>query len=90
MLYGLQHIGFTVPPQADAYWVGEAGPGPSYGDETDLGITGVDHLFTQQNTTFMCWNLLHMARLLKDSGGIPAHGNQPEMWKKGHRFGHPQ
>lgn len=90
VLYGLQHIGFTVPPQADAYWVGEAGPGPSYGDETDLGVTGVDHSFTQKNTTFMCWNLLHMARLLKDSGGVPAHGNQPELWNKGYRFGHPQ
>ena len=28
VLYALQHIGLTVPPQSDAYWVGEAGPGP--------------------------------------------------------------
>ena len=27
MLYALSHIGFTIPPQADAYWNGEAGPG---------------------------------------------------------------
>ena len=33
MLYALQHIGFTIPPQADAYWDGEAGPGPSYLDD---------------------------------------------------------
>ena len=26
MLYALSHIGFTIPPQADAYWVGGAGP----------------------------------------------------------------
>jgi multimeric flavodoxin WrbA len=29
VLYSLQHIGYTIPPQADAGWVGEAGPGPS-------------------------------------------------------------
>jgi len=33
MLYALSHIGFTIPPQADSYWVGEAGPGPSYTDD---------------------------------------------------------
>jgi multimeric flavodoxin WrbA len=27
ILYNLQHIGFTVPPQADAGWLGEVGPG---------------------------------------------------------------
>src|SRR5690606_27260433 len=32
ILYALQHIGYTIPPQADCGWVGEAGPGPSYGD----------------------------------------------------------
>ncbi len=32
--------------------------------------------FTNRNTTFMTWNLLHLARLLKDADGIPAHGNQ--------------
>lgn len=25
VLYGLSHIGFTIPPNVDAYWVGEAG-----------------------------------------------------------------
>ncbi len=33
VLYGLQHIGFTIPPNADAGWIGEAGPGPSDQDE---------------------------------------------------------
>ncbi|EMF46023.1 NADPH-dependent FMN reductase, BRAMP protein [Planococcus halocryophilus Or1] len=32
VLYALSHIGFVVPPNVDAYWVGEAGPGPSYMD----------------------------------------------------------
>ncbi|MEE8258761.1 MAG: NAD(P)H-dependent oxidoreductase, partial [Sphingomonadales bacterium] len=29
ILYALQHIGYTIPPQADAGWLGEVGPGPS-------------------------------------------------------------
>ena len=28
VLYSLQHLGYTIPPQADAGWIGEAGPGP--------------------------------------------------------------
>jgi hypothetical protein len=34
----------------------------------------------------MTWNLLHMGRMIKDAGGIPAHGNQPELWAAGQRF----
>lgn len=37
VLYSLQHIGYAIPPQADAGWIGEAGPGPSYGDTLDDG-----------------------------------------------------
>ena len=77
ILYSLQHIGYTIPPQADAGWVGEAGPGPSY---LDPGSGGPQNEFTQRNTTFMAWNLMHLARLLKDAGGIPAHGNQRTAW----------
>ena len=80
ILYSLQHIGYTIPPQADAAWLGEAGPGPSYLDE---GSGGPENDFTNRNTTFMTWNLLHLARMLKDAGGIPAHGNRPEAWKAG-------
>lgn len=88
VLYSLQHIGYTIPPQADAGWIGEAGPGPSYGDpkENGKGREGLDNDFTNRNTTFMTWNLLHMARMLKDSGGLPAYGNQPEKWEAGTRF----
>lgn len=90
VLYALQHIGYAIPPQADAGWIGEAGPGPSYGDEQeDGGRVGFDSNFTDRNTTFMTWNLLHLARLLKDSGGFPAHGNQVAAWDEGCRFDHP-
>ncbi|GAA3956584.1 NAD(P)H-dependent oxidoreductase [Allohahella marinimesophila] len=90
ILYSLQHIGYTIPPQADAGWIGEAGPGLSYGDSREDGSrAGFDNDFTQQKTAFMTWNILHVARMLRDAGGIPAHGNQPRAWKDGHRFGYP-
>jgi hypothetical protein len=37
----------------------------------------------------MAWNLMHFARMLKDMGGIPAHGNQRSLWDAGCRFDHP-
>ncbi len=83
ILYALQHVGFLIPPQADAGWIGEAGPGPSY---FDPGSGGPENDFTNRNTTFMTWNLLHLARMLKDNGGIPAHGNQRSEWDAGCRF----
>ena len=86
ILYALQHIGYTIPPQADCGWIGEAGPGPSYCDE-DSG--GPENEFTQRNTTFMAWNLMHMARMLKDAGGIPSEGNSRVAWDNGERFDHP-
>ena len=86
VLYSLQHLGYVIPPQADAAWLGEAGPGPSYLDE---GSGGPENDFTNRNTTFMTWNLLHLARLIKDAGGIPAHGNQRSDWDAGCRFDHP-
>ncbi len=86
VLYALQHLGYSIPPQADAGWIGEAGPGASYADE---GSGGPENDFTQRNTTFMTWNLMHMARMLRDAGGIPAHGNQRSAWDAGCRFDHP-
>ncbi len=83
ILYSLQHLGYVIPPQADAGWLGEAGPGASYLDE---GSGGPENDFTNRNTTFMTWNLLHMGKMLKDAGGLPAHGNQRSEWDAGCRF----
>ena len=83
ILYSLQHLGCVIPPQADAGWIGEVGPGPSYLDE---GSGGPENDFTNRNTTFMTWNLMHVAAMLKASGGIPAHGNQRSAWDAGARF----
>jgi multimeric flavodoxin WrbA len=87
VLYSLQHLGCTIPPQADAGWIGEAGPGASYGDDDGQGgKVGFDNDFTNRNTTFMTWNLMHLAKMLKDNGGIPAEGNQRSKWDAGSRF----
>jgi multimeric flavodoxin WrbA len=71
VLYSMQHIGYTIPPNADAGWIGEAGP------END---------FTNRNTTFMTWNLMHLAQMLKNAGGVPNYGNSREEWNAGARF----
>lgn len=87
VLYSLQHLGYTIPPQADAGWIGEAGPGASYGDKQDDGTrAGIENDFTNRNTTFMTWNLMHLAKMLKAAGGIPAYGNQRSKWDAGSRF----
>ncbi|WP_349367771.1 NAD(P)H-dependent oxidoreductase [Salinarimonas sp.] len=82
ILYALSHLGYAIPPQADCGWIGEAGPGPSYGDDG----AGFDNDFTQRNTTIMTWNLMHLARMLTDAGGLPNHGNDRRAWKAGCRF----
>ena len=90
VLYSLQHIGYSVAPQSDAGWIGEAGPGPSYGDVLEDGTrVGIDNEFTQRNTTFMTWNLLHLAGMLRAAGGFPAYGNQRSEWDAGARFDYP-
>ncbi len=67
-LFNLSHLGCTIPPNADTYWVGDAGPGPSYLE------AGQDHEYTKRTTRWMAHNLVHLARMLKDRP-IPAEGN---------------
>lgn len=85
VLYSLQHIGFTVPPNADAGWIGPVGPGPSY---LDKGSGGPESDFTNRNVTFMTYNLMHMAHLLRQNDGLPAEGNMLGAWKRGDHFGY--
>ena len=77
VLYSLQHLGYTIPPQADAGWIGAIGPGPSYLDE---GSGGPESDFTNRNLTFMTFNLMHLAAMLRAAGGVPAYGNQRSTW----------
>jgi len=91
VLFSLQHIGFTIPPQAESGWIGEVGPGPSYGDTEFNGKKieppmGFDSGFTHRNTTFMTYNLLHLASMLKQQGGYPSYGNSSKDWEEGIRW----
>ncbi|ANU14248.1 flavodoxin family protein [Planococcus halocryophilus] len=71
VLYALSHIGFVVPPNVDAYWVGEAGPGPSYMD------TKKDNEFTKKAIRRLAYNTYHFAGILKNNP-IPSEGNTLE------------
>ena len=68
-LFNLSHLGCTIPPNADTYWVGDAGPGPSY-----IEAHGEDHPYTKRTTRWMAHNAVHVARILRASP-IPAEGN---------------
>jgi hypothetical protein len=59
------------------------GPGPSY---LDPGSGDPENDFTNRNTTFATWNLMHLGTMLKRAGGLPAHGNQRSEWEAGCRF----
>ena len=58
-LFNLTHLGCAVPPNADTYWVGDAGPGPSYLE------VGQDHEYTKRTTRWMAMNLVHLAKVLR-------------------------
>lgn len=80
ILYSLQHVGYSIAPQADSGWIGEVGPGPSYLDE-ESGAKEND--FTNRNTTFMTYNMLHLAKMLQDQNGYTAYGNSKKKWSSG-------
>lgn len=71
-LFNLSHLGCTIPPNADTYWVGDAGPGPSY-----IEAGGEHHEYTKRTTRWMAHNTVHLARMLKATP-IPAEGNTRE------------
>lgn len=91
ILYSLQHIGYSIPPQADCGWIGEVGPGSSYGDTEWQGKklkqpVGFESDFTNRNTTFMTYNLLHLASMLKSNNGYSNYGNSRNDWDDGARW----
>lgn len=60
-LFNLSHLGCVIPPNSDCYWVGTAGPGPSY-----LDAGGERHLYTNRTARFMANNLVQMATILSE------------------------
>lgn len=83
ILYALSHIGYSIPPQADCGWIGEIGPGPSY---LDPEAGAKNHEFTNKNTTFMTYNVLQLAKLLKENDGYSSYGNSIKAWEEGERW----
>ena len=55
----------------------------SVGDAVDGSLTpmGYDSEFTNKNATIMSWNLMHTAKMLRDSGGFPVGGNVAATWR---------
>ena len=74
-LFNLSHLGCTIPPNADSYWLGNAGPGPSY-----IEAEGWNHPYTQKTTNWMAHNVVHLARMLKEHP-IPPEGNTVPGWQ---------
>lgn len=59
VLWALNEFGCTIPPTANTYWVGSAGPGPSY-----IEAGGEKSLYTNKTLRHMVHNLTFMANVL--------------------------
>ena len=77
-LFNLSHLGCTIPPNADTYWVGDAGPGPSF-----IESDGWSSAYTRKTCGWMAHNTVHMARMLKATP-IPPDGNTVPGWAPAH------
>lgn len=71
VLYNLMQFGATIPPNAEAYWVGLAG------GEDDYVDLKKPHPYTQKLVEYISHNLVHLATMLKNNP-IPAEGNKAE------------
>jgi multimeric flavodoxin WrbA len=81
-LFNLSHLGLTIPPNADTYWVGDAGPGPSF-----IEAGGQEHPYTLKTAGWMAHNVVHMARILAEHP-IPPEGNTVPGWQPDECRGH--
>src|ERR1700748_1776608 len=61
VLWSLQEVGFTIPPNVNAYWVGKAG-----GEKDYVEAGGERDLYTNKSLRYMTANLAFMAKLLAD------------------------
>ena len=60
VLWSLQELGFTIPPNVNAYWVGMAGAGKDY-----VESGGEKYFYTNYTLRWMVANLTYFAKLLK-------------------------
>jgi multimeric flavodoxin WrbA len=70
VLWSMQELGFTIPPNVNAYWVGLAG-----GDKDYVPGGGERYLYTNKTLRYMIANLTFFAKLLKDNP-IPTNWNE--------------
>lgn len=59
VLWSLQEVGFTIPANVNAYWVGKAG-----GEKDYVEAGGKRYLYTNKSLRYMTANLAFMASLL--------------------------
>jgi multimeric flavodoxin WrbA len=62
LITNLVRLGFTVPPNSIAYWLGPAGTGPGY-----IEAHGDRHFHTNKLVRYMAKNVACMARMLERS-----------------------
>ncbi len=74
VLWALQEVGFTIPPNVNAYWVGMAG-----GEKDYVEGGGKRYLYTNKSLRYMTDNLAFMAKLL---AGNPFTTNLNDAAKK--------
>lgn len=77
VLWAMHEFGFTIPPNVNTYWVGEAGPGPSY-----IEAGGEKSVYTNKTLKFMVYNTTWFAQLLKHN---PIPTNLKELSEKAKR-----
>jgi multimeric flavodoxin WrbA len=61
ILFDLSEHGFSIPVNAFSYYVGKAGPGPAY-----IEAGGEKHFFTNRMLYTMVYNMVHLAKILKE------------------------
>jgi len=67
ILWAMQELGFTIPPNVNAYWVGMAGDDKDY-----VEGGGERYLYTNYTLRWMIANLTYFAKLLK-ANPIPSN-----------------
>lgn len=60
-LFNLAHLGCTIPPNPDCYWVGDAGPGKSY-----IEANGKQNEYTNKCAYYLAWNSIHTSNIIKE------------------------
>jgi len=61
-LSNLLHFGVTCPPNTDAYWVGDAGPGLSF-----IEAEGAMSPYVRRNVELTAQNLIQGAKIMRDN-----------------------